>query len=157
MLKEIDRAMKSGRRRLDATLASILAEGLSDPDLLKGYDLAASRDRYSRHLVYQGEGYSLLAIVWLPGQMSPVHSHRVWCALGIYRGWLNESSFRRSPKRTQQTGERQLFVGDVSHSPADLASGHRMANIGTETAVSIHVYPAAYERLGQDVNHVWAA
>jgi 3-mercaptopropionate dioxygenase len=155
MIMRIDRAVKFGHPRLDGTLANILAEGVRDPNLLDGCELTPSRDRYARHLVHQGDGYSLLAIVWLPCQTSPVHSHRTWCVLGIHRGWLNETLFRRSPTGIQQVAERRLFRGDVSHSPPNLASGHKMTNLGTEAAVSLHIYAAAYDRLGQDVNHIW--
>jgi predicted metal-dependent enzyme (double-stranded beta helix superfamily) len=155
MVMRIDRAVKYGDPRLDGTLAAILAESMHDPNLLDGCDLTPSCDRYARHLVYQGEGYSLLAIVWLPCQMSPVHSHRTWCALSVYRGWINETLFRRAPVGAEKVAERRLFRGDVSNSPPDPESGHRMANLGTEAAVSLHVYGATYERLGQDVNHIW--
>ena len=155
MLMRIDRVVESEHPRLNGTLSHILAESVRDPDLLDGYDLTPSYDRYARHLVHQGEGYSLLAIVWLPGQTSPIHSHRTWCALSVYRGWLNETLYGRSSERIERVAERRLFRGDVSHSPPDLASAHRMTNLGTEAAVSIHIYGAAYDRLGQDVNHIW--
>jgi predicted metal-dependent enzyme (double-stranded beta helix superfamily) len=109
----------------------------------------------AHHLVHQGEGYSLLAIVWLPCQTSPVHSHRTWCALSIYQGWLSESLYRRTPKRIEQTTERRLLRGDVSHSPPNLALGHKMTNLGTEATASIHVYGTSYERLGRAVNEIW--
>jgi 3-mercaptopropionate dioxygenase len=48
-------------------------------------------------------------------------------------------------------------VGDASHAVAAPDVIHRLANLGTETAVSIHVYGARYDRLGEQVNHVWAA
>lgn len=50
----------------------------------------------------------------------------------------------------------QRREGDVSYAPADPNAVHRLANLGTETAISIHVYGAQYDRLGDQVNQVWA-
>ena len=32
--------------------------------------------------------HPLTAITWLPGQMSTMHGHHVWCVYGIAEGWL---------------------------------------------------------------------
>jgi hypothetical protein len=46
----------------------------------------------------------------------------------------------------------------VSHAPADPAAAiHRLANLGTETAISIHVHGARYDQLGEQVHRVWLA
>jgi predicted metal-dependent enzyme (double-stranded beta helix superfamily) len=50
----------------------------------------------------------------------------------------------------------QRRVGDTSHAPADPDAVHRLANLGTETAISIHVYSGPYDRLGDQVNQFWA-
>jgi predicted metal-dependent enzyme (double-stranded beta helix superfamily) len=50
---------------------------------------------------------------------------------------------------------RQLREGALSHAPAGGAI-HRVANLGTEIAISIHVYGVPYDRLGHDVNDVRA-
>ena len=47
-------------------------------------------------------------------------------------------------------------AGDVNQAAADPDAIHRLANLGTETAISLHVYGARYDRLGEQVNHVWA-
>jgi predicted metal-dependent enzyme (double-stranded beta helix superfamily) len=89
--------------------------------------------------------------------MSPVHGHRTWCAFGVHRGCLVESFFRLEGELPVQARCLQRGAGAVSHGPADPASIHRLANLGTGTAVSIHVYGAAFDRLGEAVNRVWAA
>lgn len=152
MLLRIDTAMNSNNRQyIDRILADILAMAVIDPDLLAGHPLAPSIDRYARHLLHAGDGYTLLALVWLPGQQSPVHSHRTWCALAVHEGWLRETLYLPG----HPVGERALYGGDVSHAPPDLARGHRMANVGSRMAISLHIYGAPYDRLGQDVNHIW--
>jgi predicted metal-dependent enzyme (double-stranded beta helix superfamily) len=156
MLSRIESAVKLNDPRLDSILAAILAEDVCDPGLLHGFDLAASPERYARHLLYRGDDYTLLALVWLPGQMSQVHGHRRWCALAVHRGCLTETLFGQNRQKIDLVSGRQLFPGNASHSPHDLASAHRIANLGVETAVSLHVYGADYDRLGHDVNHFWA-
>ena len=48
-----------------------------------------------RHVLYvdpDGE-FVITAITWLPGQVSPVHGHHVWCAFGVAEGELTEEQF----------------------------------------------------------------
>ena len=153
---DIDRAIRRGGPRLDARLAAILRDRVGDPDLLAGLACPGSAERYVRHLLHAGSGYSLLALVWRPGQMSPVHGHRTWCVFGVHRGILTESLFRVGERGLQLDACRQQRVGTVSHSPAISDRIHRIANLGIETAVSIHVYGAPFEHLGHGVNQVWA-
>jgi 3-mercaptopropionate dioxygenase len=140
-----------------AAVGAALEPYLKVPDLLSDVACPASPDRYMRHLLHAGRDYTILALVWEPGQMSPVHGHRSWCALGIHRGCMTESFFGLAHQAPVPRGCAQRNVGDVSHSPADPAAIHRLANLGTETAISIHVYGARYDQLGAQVNHVWAA
>jgi hypothetical protein len=43
----------------------------------------------------------------------------------------------------------------VSHEGGDEEHYHRIANVGVETAVSIHVYGVDYDRLGHGLNRIW--
>ncbi len=57
---------------------------------------------YTRNLVYDApdESLSLYAIVWLPGQWTPVHDHGSWGVVGVIEGVLEERSYVRvSPDR----------------------------------------------------------
>ncbi len=57
---------------------------------------------YTRHLIHDaGDGsLSLYAIVWQPGQWTPVHDHGSWGVVGVVDGVLEERSFvRLSPDR----------------------------------------------------------
>ena len=98
----------------------------------------------------------MVAIVWTPGQMSPVHGHRTWCALGVHRGWLAETFFTHDGETTLPSGCIPRGPGATSHANADLSAIHRIANLGTQEAVSIHVYGVSFERFGDGVNEVYA-
>ena len=52
---------------------------------------------YARNLVYDAadESLSLYALVWLPGQWTPVHDHGSWGVVGVIEGILEERSYVR--------------------------------------------------------------
>jgi predicted metal-dependent enzyme (double-stranded beta helix superfamily) len=153
MLTSIDSVIRSGGASPDRRLAAVLARHVGAPDLLNGIDCQPSRTGYARHLLESGDKHCVIAIAWLPGQMTPVHGHRTWCALGVYSGCLTETNFEHGDHGLTLNSSRQLRAGDLSHAPAGGAI-HRIANLGTELAISIHAYGAPYDRLGHDVNDV---
>ncbi len=52
---------------------------------------------YTRNLIYcaPDQSLSLYAIVWLPGQWTPVHDHGSWGVVGVLEGVLEERSYVR--------------------------------------------------------------
>lgn len=52
---------------------------------------------YARNLIYDApdDSLSLYALVWLPGQWTPVHDHGSWGVVGIVEGVLEERSYVR--------------------------------------------------------------
>jgi predicted metal-dependent enzyme (double-stranded beta helix superfamily) len=156
MLADIHRAVRATARPDPARVAGALAPYLTDPDLLRGVLCPCDAKRYTRHLLGEGDGYCVLAIAWRPGQMSPVHAHKAWCALGVHRGWLVESFFDAAEGAARPVGCRPRGIGEISHAAADGQAIHRIANVGVADALSIHVYGASYDRLGADVNLVLA-
>ena len=61
---------------------------------------------YSRNLIFDApdDSLSLYALVWLPGQWTPVHDHGSWGVVGIVEGVLEERSYvRLSPDRGADT------------------------------------------------------
>lgn len=62
---------------------------------------------YTRNLIYQApdDSLSLYALVWLPGQWTPVHDHGSWGVVGVVEGVLEERSYvRLSPDRGADEG-----------------------------------------------------
>ena len=62
---------------------------------------------YARNLVYDAPdgSLSLYALVWLPGQWTPVHDHGSWGVVGILEGVLEERNYvRMSPDRGADEG-----------------------------------------------------
>jgi predicted metal-dependent enzyme (double-stranded beta helix superfamily) len=159
MLADIDAAAHGPLETRHLAIAAAIAPHLGNPRLLEGRDCPCNPARYSRHLLHADPAgaYAVVALVWAPGQMSPVHGHRTWCALGIHRGFLSETFFRPEGDIALPTGCRACAPGTVSHAPADPLAIHRLANLGTQEAVSVHVYGVAFDSFGEGVNEVWAA
>lgn len=110
--------------------------------------LAESGERYARRLVYRcPDGtYSVMIMVWAPGQGTPVHDHAgKWCVECVHTGQIEITSFRPVSDIGQevvtfvQDGVERAGPGDVGIlvPPNEY---HRIKNTTDRTAVTIHVY-----------------
>ena len=50
---------------------------------------------YCSHLLYaEPDGsFSVTALVWRPGQVTPIHDHVTWCVFGVIQGVEREERF----------------------------------------------------------------
>ncbi|RQH04400.1 cysteine dioxygenase [Paraburkholderia dinghuensis] len=67
----------------------------------------SSEAGYTRNLIYEApdKGLSLYALVWLPGQWTPIHDHGSWGVVGVVEGVLEERAYVRvSPDRGADEG-----------------------------------------------------
>jgi predicted metal-dependent enzyme (double-stranded beta helix superfamily) len=156
MLAEIGRAVEIGQQHVDERVARILAAWVAEPALLAGLSLTGSPTCYTRHILEAGCSYCVMAIVWLPGQASPIHAHRTWCSFGVHRGVMTETHYFAAASAIQIAGVRELRAGATSHGLADRSGAHQMANLGHEPAISVHAYGVSAERIGLDLNEIWA-
>ena len=159
MLAGVALAARAEPEARPALVAAALAEAVRDPALLARVDCPSCPKSYVRHLLHADPdgGYAVVALCWRPGQMSPVHAHRTWCALGVHRGILTEGFYQLDGKGCPvQVASLLRPAGATSHGVACPDSIHRLANLGGGEAVSIHVYGVAFDRFGQDVNLVYA-
>jgi predicted metal-dependent enzyme (double-stranded beta helix superfamily) len=156
MLAEVAAAARQGSGR-EAAVAAALASGAARAELLDGRDCPCSPERYVRHLLHSDPegGYAVVALVWRPGQMSPVHAHKTWCAFAVHQGVLTETYYEPGEPPVP-TATKLLAPGGSSHGPADPRLIHRLANLSCRTAISIHCYGVEFDRFGSDVNLVFA-
>jgi 3-mercaptopropionate dioxygenase len=152
---EVASAVSGPTTGRDRRVGLALERYLGLPDLLSDNACRCSAQGYARHLLHADVDYTILALVWQPRQMSTVHAHQTWCAFGVHRGWLLETFFAPCPKGVGLRRCLPRLQGEISHAPAESEMIHRVANLGTETAVSIHVYGAAFDQLGDQVMRVW--
>ena len=114
--------------------------------------------RYMRHLLYVDpeDDFVITAITWLPGQLSPVHGHYVWCAYGVVEGELTEEMFRAPGALLEPIGTRMIRAGEL----ADIDLGgplyHRVSNRTQKPLVTLHVYGVAADSLTTGINRIYA-
>jgi predicted metal-dependent enzyme (double-stranded beta helix superfamily) len=70
---------------------------------------------YARNLIYAApdKSLSLYALVWLPGQWTPIHDHGSWGVVGILEGLLEERSYVRLSPDRQADHDIELTRGGV--------------------------------------------
>jgi 3-mercaptopropionate dioxygenase len=134
-------------------VADALRANLPTPDALSDEQRAGDPDRYRSHTLYvePGGSFSIVALVWKPGQATPIHDHLTWCVFGVIQGIEHEELF---DAHGTPLGEETNFAGDVSGfaPPGDI---HRVRNVGDTTAISIHVYGTDVERVGSSVRRYY--
>lgn len=114
---------------------------------------------YTRHLVYEDpEGrFTIVSLVWNPGQASPIHAHYVWCALTIIEGGLQEEFYAFNQETETATFEsaHQRKNLDGSYGLPDTTQYHRISNTTSDRAVSVHVYGIDGARVSTNVNRIF--
>ncbi|HEX9434130.1 MAG TPA: cysteine dioxygenase family protein [Burkholderiales bacterium] len=104
---------------------------------------------YMRHVLYvdPSDQFVMTAITWLPGQVSTVHGHHVWCAYGVAEGELTEERF--DVKKTTV-----LRAGEMADRDLDCKLVHRVANRSDRSIVSLHLYGISAARLTTGINRI---
>jgi predicted metal-dependent enzyme (double-stranded beta helix superfamily) len=82
-------------------------------------------DHYARNAIYVSPDHSLslYALVWQPGQWTPVHDHGSWGVVGVLQGLLEERSYiRLDGERSADEGIDLVRGGVVLLSPGTVTS-----------------------------------
>lgn len=161
----VDAIRRSVRQGLPAgTTADLVAANLGvalrQPDLVPEVYRQADPECYTQHVIHcEPDGsFSLVALVWLPGQCTPVHDHVSWCVTGVYEGEEHEQRYALRGEgdgaQLVPAGEDTNQVGDVCAltPPGDI---HRVRNGGEDLAISLHVYGADISVLGNSVRRTY--
>ena len=159
LIAAVGEAVHSPEQDRARAVAEAMAPHTTDPTLLAGRSCPCSGERYVRHLLHEDveQGWAIAALVWRPGQMSPVHAHHAWCAVGFHRGILAETFYALGESGPVPSSIVMRRPGDSSYGPARADAIHRLANLGTEVAISIHAYGLPYARFCTDLNKIYAA
>lgn len=137
-----------------ADAAGRLLTELRDFDrLLDPAERAPDPLRYRQHILHVDPvgRFSVVALVWLPGQETPIHDHVAWCASCVIEGVEYEQRFECAATELRSTECRVNELGAVSVLPPghDI---HRVRCIGGVGAISLHVYGADIARLGSSIH-----
>jgi 3-mercaptopropionate dioxygenase len=114
---------------------------------------APDTDRYRQHLLHVSDcrRLSVVALVWRPGQGTPIHDHVSWCVVGVYRGIERETRYRLIDGALVTTETIEAHPGHVEALVPPDENIHRVEAGGSDLTISIHVYGADIERLGSSV------
>jgi predicted metal-dependent enzyme (double-stranded beta helix superfamily) len=139
-------------------VARELERSLPAAGILTPQERAGEPDDYRCHLLHvEPDGsFSVTAMVWRPGQVTPIHDHVTWCVFGVIQGAEYEELYALTSdgRRLALVGRNRNDVGMVSGfaPPGDI---HRVRNHGEGVAISVHVYGADITRLGSSIRRVY--
>lgn len=118
-------------------------------ELLAPHQRVTNPDRYARHLVHRDPAgrYSVVAMVWAPGQGTPVHDHGgLWGTEVVLQGRIRSRSYLVVPRFARPdrfhvalastgaagAGDAEQLVPPFDH--------HALDNPYDSVAVTLHVY-----------------
>jgi 3-mercaptopropionate dioxygenase len=139
-------------------VASALELHLPSPGILTPEQRSGDPEAYKSEVIHsEPDGsFSIVALVWLPGQVTPIHDHVTWCVFGVIQGMEREELFELDEQGTclVEAGDRVNSTGEVSGfaPPGDI---HRVRNGGDHTAISIHIYGTDVSRVGSSVRRYY--
>src|SRR5687767_3378704 len=69
-------------------VAAELRQHLPGPDVLTAEQRLGAPDDYRGYTLYvEPDGsFSVVGLVWRPGQITRIHDHMTWCVLGVIQG-----------------------------------------------------------------------
>ncbi len=138
-------------------VADRLRARLPAVDLLTGEQRYGDPVKYRCHLLHaESDGsFSVVALVWRPGQVTSIHDHVTWCVSGVLQGSEHEDKYL-------VRGDGWLEFGGTTMSPAGTVSSlvppgdiHRVRGGGPETTISLNVYGTDLSRLGSSVRRTY--
>jgi 3-mercaptopropionate dioxygenase len=138
-------------------VADVLWLHMPGPEVLTAEQRYGDPAGYRCHLL-QAEpdgSFSVVALVWRPGQATPIHDHVTWCVSGVMQGAEHEDRYiLRDDGWLEQAGTAVNATGDVTGlaPPGDI---HQVRNDSAQTAISLHIYGTDISRLGSSVRRVY--
>ena len=94
-------------------VAAALRRRVPGPDLLTPEQLLGDPTGYQTHLVHAEEdgSFSVVVMVWRPGQTTPVHDHLTWCVTAVLQGAEYEEIFTLRGGRQDRPGRARRVPG----------------------------------------------
>ena len=143
-------------KRIGHAVADLLQPYLHFEDFLTAEQLEPDEIKYRQHILHvEPDGsFSVVALVWLPGQATPIHDHVSWCVVGVHRGEEHETVYEMAGGDADPhlvvTGRNVSPAGTVAAlvPPGDI---HHVTNNGKDLAVSLHIYGADISVLGSSI------
>jgi predicted metal-dependent enzyme (double-stranded beta helix superfamily) len=126
-----------------ASLRGYLCEG----QLLATTHRQGDAQSYRRHLLYADPSgqFSILAIVWRPGQHTPIHGHTAWGVVGVYEGKpycevFDTQTHDQPAINLDPLMKLRLKAGDLATVQPGIDDVHRIGNDSLSRCITIHIY-----------------
>ena len=156
--RQIETSMRASELEFMKRLKELLFNRTSLLEALTREQAEGRYENYARNLLYADPAgrFSVLALVWRKGQITPIHGHWTWCGFSVLQGELKEDQFRWDAARECAQFDRQVTCppNSVEVSPAGLTDIHRLGNYSDATAISLHIYGVDASRVATHVNRV---
>ncbi|MHC5019419.1 MAG: cysteine dioxygenase family protein [Planctomycetota bacterium] len=129
-----------------------LKRAIRNPALLTDEQRAPKLETYARHYIHVDpqDRFSLMALVWSPGQGTPVHDHGIWGVIGIYENEIEAINYKRLDDGSdegyadlRETGSMFLGKGSLCWVLPPNEEIHVNRNHSDETTITLHVYGKA--------------
>jgi predicted metal-dependent enzyme (double-stranded beta helix superfamily) len=158
LMAEIGEACGGSAEAMGERIANALRVAAATPGFLSAEHRVPRAGCYARHTIGSDPAgrFTLLSLVWGPGQFSPPHAHDAWCAYAVAENALTETLYRFDPDRkiAVPEGTATREPGYACFANAGLEQIHRLGNAGDVPAISIHVYGVEGSRVGTHVNRL---
>lgn len=143
-LEQLHQQPLSDAARL-AQAAPRLAELVRQDDWLAEEYAAPHPQHYQQYLLHMDaeQRFSIVSFVWGPGQITPIHDHRVWGLIGVLRGAeINQRYVLDAQGMPRAAGDAErLTVGQVAKLSEQDGDIHQVRNAFSDrVSISIHVY-----------------
>lgn len=138
---------------LEPRLASVMEDGAMVHAMLRGIDayeryrahLPLQSAGYTRTLLYKTSGFELVAMLWAPQSVSPIHDHgesRCWVV--VMEGMLDVDNYDRRDEHAMtadivRASSVTVKRGELDHR-LSWRELHRVRNTGTANAYSLQLY-----------------
>lgn len=142
--------------RIGPAVAALLEPCLGADDFLAAEELEPDEIEYRQHILHvEPDGsFSIVALVWLPGQRTAVHDHVSWCVVGVHLGAELETVYElRDSENDPHLVPTARCINPTCSVATLLPPGdiHQVENGGDALAVSLHIYGADISVLGSSI------
>ena len=158
LMAEIGEACGGPADAMGRHIKEALRVAAASPDILLPEWRVPCAGCYARHMIGCDPAgrFTVLSLVWSPGQCSPPHAHDIWCAYAVVESTLTETLFTFDAARgiAVPAGTVARAPGYACFAGPGLEQIHRLAKAGVVPAISIHVYGVEGSRVGTHVNRL---
>ena len=147
------RLARAAKHQDFAELEETLHVALRKPTWLRPEHRVGDPHGTMRHLLYidPDDAFVITVLTWLPGQMSAIHAHQVWCMYGVVDGDLTEEQFDDSLRLEKKV---VYHAGQLARPDLEQKGIHRVSNRGIARVVTLHLYGVSADKLTTGINKI---